>query len=174
MLIFLIGFMGSGKSFVGKRLAERMNYQFIDMDAYILEKENMTDIPVLFQTHGEAYFRAKEKEYLKDFFTLQNTIIATGGGTPCHFDNMEQICQYGLSIYLYVHPDFLVRRLENESEKRPLLEGEKGEPLRQFLIEKTAERSVFYDRAEVIFEVKENGESIVNEIYDFLNEIILN
>ncbi len=172
MLIFLIGFMGSGKSFVGKRLAERMNYHFIDMDDYILEKENFATIPQLFQVHGEAYFRTKEKEYLKDFFPLENTIIATGGGTPCFFDNMEQICQHGMSIYLYVHPDFLTQRLENESEQRPLLEGKKGETLRQFLIEKTGERSAFYDKAEVIFEVKADGEAIVNEIFDFLNEIL--
>ncbi len=168
MLIFLIGFMGSGKSFVGKELAERMNYNFIDLDAYIVENEQLT-ISEIFQKQGESVFRNKENTYLKSLFSLENTIVATGGGTPCFFDNMDLMCKNGITIYLYTKNEILFSRLKNEREKRPLIADTSDKELMNTIETKIAERSTIYESAEAIFEIKSIDDSnVINEIYDFL------
>ena len=168
MLIFLIGFMGSGKSFIGKKLAERMNYNFVDLDTYIVENEQLT-ISEIFQKQGESIFRSKENTYLKSLFSLENTIVGTGGGTPCFFDNMDLMCKNGITIYLYVKNEILFSRLKNEREKRPLVADTSDEELMNRIKIKIAERSATYESAEAIFEVKSIDDSnVINEIYDFL------
>ena len=168
MLIFLIGFMGSGKSFVGKKLAERINYNFVDLDTYIVENEQFT-ISEIFQQEGESVFRSKENAHLKSLFNLKNTIVATGGGTPCFFDNMDLMCKNGITIYLYTKNEILFSRLKNEREKRPLIVDTSDEELMNTIRIKIAERSAIYESAEAIFEVKSIDDSnVINEIYDFL------
>ena len=168
MLIFLIGFMGSGKSFIGKKLAERMNYNFVDLDAYIVENEQLT-ISEIFEKQGESVFRSKENTHLKSLFEIENTIVATGGGTPCFFDNMDLMCKNGITIYLYTNNEILFSRLKNELEKRPLITNATDEELMTTIKTRIAERSPMYERAEVIFEIKSIDDSnVINEIYDFL------
>ena len=168
MLIFLIGFMGSGKSYVGKELAERMNYDFVDLDTYIIENEQLT-ISEIFQKQGESVFRSKENTHLKSLFSLENSIVATGGGTPCFYDGMDLMCKNGITIYLYVKNEILFSRLKNEREKRPLIADTSDEELMNTIKTKIAERSATYESAEAIFEVKSIDDSnVINEIYDFL------
>ena len=117
MRIYLIGMMGSGKSTLGIKLAERLNYKFIDMDSYIENKLNMT-INNIFKEYGEAYFRNEEKNAFKDFLTMDDVIIACGGGVIK--DKANKALMDGLCIYLEVKLETLEKRLENDTT-RPLL-----------------------------------------------------
>jgi shikimate kinase len=99
MLIFLIGFMGSGKTSIGKKLAKKMKYAFLDLDQEIEKQENLS-ISEIFEIHGEDYFRVLEKKVLVDLTQLSNTVVSCGGGTPCHYNNIELINNAGISIYL--------------------------------------------------------------------------
>jgi shikimate kinase len=167
MLVFLIGFMGSGKSYVGKRLAEKLNYDFVDLDDYLVENEGLS-ITEIFEKHSENYFRERENHYLNDFLGKEKTVLATGGGAPCFFDNMKKMCANGITVYLYTSPDLLVERLSKQKDKRPLLMGKTDSELRDFILEKTKERAVYYDQAELIFEIKENSDKIIDDIFDCL------
>ena len=88
MIIFLLGFMGSGKSTLGKRLAKKMSWEFLDMDKVLEEQEGMT-VTQIFQEKGEAYFREAETQFLQGLDPSMNRIVATGGGAPCHTNNMD-------------------------------------------------------------------------------------
>src|SRR5688500_7926474 len=99
MKVFLIGFMGSGKSTVGKKLAQKMTLDFIDLDAYI-EKQRQKTISYFFENFGEEKFREIERDALAELLEKDNVVISTGGGTPCFFDNMEKIKKNGISVYI--------------------------------------------------------------------------
>jgi len=115
----LIGYMGSGKSTVGKRLAEEYSWQFIDLDDYIEQAEEMT-IASIFDQKGEIYFRKKELYYLKELLQKEeNIVLATGGGTPCYGTNMKEILATTENcFYLKVSIKGLLERLQNEKEQR--------------------------------------------------------
>ncbi len=117
MRIYLIGMPGSGKSTVGKKLANKINYQYIDMDEYIENKLNKK-IPLIFSEDGEAYFRLKEKEVLNDFLLLDNVIISTGGGVIKDKSNKDLM--NGKIIFIDVDLSILENRLKNDNT-RPLL-----------------------------------------------------
>ncbi|WP_316817742.1 shikimate kinase [Pedobacter nyackensis] len=146
MKIFLIGFMGCGKSTMGKKLAQKLGYIFIDLDHQI-EKSLGTTIGEYFATHGEAAFRKLESETLKNFDYPANTVIATGGGAPCFFDNMDWMNENGLSMYIEMSAAALAKRLENGKEKRPLLRDLNEEQMIEFIEKKLTERDIFYKRA---------------------------
>jgi shikimate kinase len=164
MKIFLIGFMGCGKSFIGKRLAERLNMPFIDMDEYLQNAENQT-IANIFTQYGEAYFRRLEKEKLREMLPVQNAVIATGGGAPCFHDNMAWMNQNGITIYLQASTDLLFGRLKSESEKRPVLGGRSDEALKQFISSKIEERNVYYSQCRwTILQGEGDAENILKQI----------
>ncbi len=119
MRIYLIGMPGCGKSTLGKRLAKNLNYEFIDMDSYI-EKNACMFIDEIFDSYGEDYFRALEKNTLDDFLKLDNVIIATGGGVIKDLSNKEKM--NGLCIYLKVPNDVLTERTSKSKTIRPLLQ----------------------------------------------------
>ena len=119
MRIYLIGMPGCGKSTLGKRLAKKLNYEFIDMDSYI-EKNACMFIDEIFDAFGEEYFRALEKNTLDDFLKLDNVIIATGGGVIKDLSNKEKM--NGLCIYLKVPNDVLTYRTSKSKTIRPLLQ----------------------------------------------------
>lgn len=146
MKIFLIGFMGCGKSTMGKKLAVKLGYEFIDLDHQI-ENSIGTTIAEYFSVHGEAAFRKLESEALKTFDYPANAVIATGGGTPCFFDNMEWMNASGLSVYIEMPAAALARRLEGGKEKRPLLRNLNEAEMISFIENKLTEREVFYKRA---------------------------
>jgi shikimate kinase len=166
MKIFLIGFMGCGKSTLGKKLALKLGYDFIDLDHQI-EKNVGTTIAAYFSANGEDAFRKLESETLKTFSYPNNVVVATGGGAPCFFDNMNWMNANGLSIYIEMPAAALAKRLENGKEKRPLLRGLNEAEMIRFIENKLAERDIFYKRA--ILTV--NG---INLSADAMRALILN
>ena len=111
MTIFIVGFMGCGKSTLGKKLAYNIEYDFIDLDIYIQEQEGKS-IKEIFVENGEDYFRKLERACLKKVINNKKTVISVGGGTPCYFDNIQLMNENGLTIYINMHPKYLISRLK--------------------------------------------------------------
>ena len=149
MKIFLIGFMGSGKTTLGRKLAARMGYEFIDLD-HKLEQQVELSIAEYFQIFGEDTFRQLESEVLKKTLYPDNAIISTGGGLPCYFDNMDWMKANGKSVYIKLSPKTLADRLETGKEERPLLQDKHGDALVAFIEQKLGERERFYSQASII------------------------
>lgn len=149
MKIFLIGFMGCGKTTMAKKLATKLGYELVDLDLEI-EKRVGQPIADYFAENGEEAFRKLESETLKTFNYPSNTVIATGGGAPCHFDNMEWMNKNGHTIYIKLSPLSLAKRLENGKTKRPLLKDLDQPGLIHFIENKLAARDRFYRQAKSI------------------------
>jgi len=151
MIVILIGYMASGKSTIGRDLADKVNYQFVDLDDYIEEREKMSIVD-LFKTKGEIYFRKIESIYLKEIIADKDDIILSlGGGTPCYGQNMSflQKASKVSSIYLKASIGALINRLENEKSKRPLVAHLKTEEeLGEFIGKHLFERNQFYSLAD--------------------------
>ena len=138
----------SGKSSLGKALANQLNYQFLDLDEVIVKREGIS-IPEIFRQHGEAYFRQSERAVLRSIIPNSQLVIATGGGTPCFFDNMPFIRATGFSLFLDVSPRELLRRLkDSKKNERPLFNAQMGASTLLVDLEiKYEERRVFYQQA---------------------------
>lgn len=150
MLFYLIGFMGSGKTYSGRRLAERLGIPFFDLDQLIEDAAGMS-IPIIFKQYGEDYFRRLEQEALHATAELHAAVISTGGGAPCFFDNMDWMNRHGTSIYLRTPPEILARRLMPERAHRPLLQPYDEDTLPGFIESKLAERAYIYEQANIIY-----------------------
>jgi len=147
--IFLLGFMGSGKSTTGKKLASHLNWSFIDLDEKIEQTTGM-EIRDIFSEKGEAFFRKIESDTLQGMASESNAVISTGGGTPCFGDNMDFMLRTGLTVYLRMTPARLKSRLAGTSEHRPLLKDIGKDGLQEYITAKLAEREKWYSRAEII------------------------
>jgi shikimate kinase len=162
MKIVLIGYMGSGKSSVGKQLSTALNYKFIDLDAQIELREGMS-IPKLFSERGEIYFRRKENEVIKDLIlSEEKMVLATGGGTPCYGDISDFLASKKnvITIYLRTSLDTLTNRLMLERNKRPLISHISEEAsLKDFIRKHLFERSYYYNQAQICIDT--DGISIV-------------
>lgn len=154
MLIVLTGYMGSGKTAVGKRLAEKMEVGFTDLDDVIAQQEGRS-ISDIFRIKKEIYFRKKERFYLEKILTTKDkTVLALGGGTPCYGGNMELILSRTPHVfYLKAGVATLLQRLEKEQHSRPLLKDIKKEDLSGFIRKHLFERSYFYLKAPHIIAV---------------------
>ena len=146
MRIYLIGYMGSGKSTLGRRLSKYLQVQFVDMDTYI-EERNYKTIPQIFEEEGEAEFRLKERKALEELSEFTDIVIATGGGAPCFFDNIELMNKSGKTIYLNIDPDILDDRLINSKTERPLIKGKSKKELVDFIDTTLRKRNEFYMKA---------------------------
>ena len=146
-VIFLVGFMGCGKSTKAKQLANLLACPVIDIDAVIVEQQGVS-IADYFAANGEEAFRQLENETLKSFDYPETCVVATGGGLPCYFDNMEWMNKNGMTVYLEMSPQQLVSRLHNR-EKRPLLKGMNDDELLAFIVGKLQERNVFYRQSKL-------------------------
>lgn len=155
MLIYLIGFMGCGKSSIGKRLAERLDFDLVDLDDAITERAGMS-IPEYFAARGEDAFRVLERNTLAETFDMMNTVVATGGGVPCHFDNLARINENGLSVYLKNDTDFFIDKLLGKTD-RPLVAGKSEPELRQYIEETLSTREPFYLQAKYVLTVGNLG-----------------
>ena len=149
MRIFLIGFMGSGKSTMGRALASELDLTFIDLDSFLEEKYFKT-IPQIFAEEGEESFRRKERKVLEEVCSFDNVILATGGGAPCFFDNMKLMNKSGFCVFLDVDVTSLVNRLIHAKTERPLIKGKSPEELHEFIEGLLAKRRPFYEKARYI------------------------
>ncbi len=149
MRIYLIGFMGCGKTTLGKKLALNLGYEFVDLDKKI-EAETGITIAQYFEQFGEDEFRKMERNVLKNTGSLETTVIATGGGAPCFFDNITWMNENGTTVYISLPPKALVKRLENGIDERPVLQGLRGPELEAFIAEKLLIREPFYNQATLI------------------------
>jgi len=147
MKIFIIGYMCSGKSTVGKRLAQKLNYSFIDLDFYF-EKKFHISVDDFFTKYGENAFRKIETQLLNEILVKDNIVISTGGGTPCFNENMNVMRKNGVSIYLKMHINSLKDRIINSKKKRPLLKNITNENVTDFLSNHLNEREAFYQQAD--------------------------
>jgi len=150
-IIYIIGFMGSGKTTAGKKLASLLGWKFIDLDKKI-EEYTGKSIPEIFTANGEEYFRELETQLLRNLKSQANTIISTGGGTPCHSDNMDFMIDTGLTIYLKLTPGQLKSRLSGSKGERPLIKDFEPAFLQAFIEKKLSDRERWYERSEITFE----------------------
>ncbi len=164
MLIFLIGFMGSGKSYTARNLSERIGIPYLDMDKAIEQKEGRS-IADIFSQSGEAYFRELEHQFLMDLQQHEDLIVATGGGTPCFHDNMAIMNGKGLTIYLNRSKDKCMSQLLKGVEKRPLLKGMTPDEVSAYYDLKLAERKPFYKQAHILA-----GDAEFDEIAEWIEE----
>ena len=168
--IFLIGYMGSGKTSMGIKLAENLGLTFVDMDHHIEEKYHKT-VSQIFAESGQDAFRKLEQNCLHEVAEFENCVIATGGGAPCFFDNMEFMNTHGLTVYLSLSAEQLATRLElSRAGKRPLIANKQGDELRQFIGEGLSAREAFYKQAKVSVsgsdeEILTNIEKAVSDFY---------
>lgn len=170
--IFLIGYMGAGKTTVGRKLAKEMNLSFIDLDLYI-EGRYHRSIRQLFAERGEEAFRDIEKRLLHEVAEFENVLVSTGGGTPCFFDNIEFMNMAGTTIYLKVSVDELASRLESCKQTRPVLQNRSGEELRSFIKENLEARTAFYEKANIIYDAEQMmTEADVQAITENLKDLI--
>lgn len=146
--VFLIGYMGCGKSTIGRYIAKDMGWRFIDMDAYVESQIGCT-ISQFFADKGEDEFRKAEAQALKNLATVHNVVIATGGGAPCHFDNIDVMRAAGLTIYIKVEPEVLAARLKDAKNQRPLIAGKSDDELLSFISAQLQKREPFYSKAEM-------------------------
>ena len=146
MRIYLIGYMGCGKSTLGRRLSDHLNMQFVDMDQFI-EMRNHKTIPWIFEEEGEAEFRNKERKALEELAEFTDIIIATGGGAPCFFDNIDLMNRSGKTIYINIDPAILADRLLKSKTERPLIKGKSKDELVAFIDETLKKRNHFYKQA---------------------------
>lgn len=146
--VYMIGFMGSGKTTAGKKLAAALGWSFIDLDQKI-EDETGETIAELFSEYGEEYFRRIESEVLRSFKYQTDTVISTGGGAPCHADNMDFMLETGLTVYLKLTPGQLRSRLSDSKGERPLIKNLDHESLLSFIEEKLSVREKWYTQAAI-------------------------
>lgn len=149
--VYIIGFMGSGKTTTGKKLASMLGWSFIDLDKKI-EEYTGKKIPELFSQYGEDYFRKTESDVLRTLKSHTDTVISTGGGAPCHSDNMDFMLENGLTLYLKLTPAQLKARLSESKGERPLLKDIDIGNLQSFIENKLTLREKYYCRAEIQIE----------------------
>ena len=144
--IILVGFAGAGKSTIGRKIAARIGWSFIDLDVAIEEYYHM-EIPCFFKKYGEENFRMCEHEVLKQNLNKRNTVLSTGGGTPCFYNNMDLIIESGLTIYIKMSPASLLQRLANSKKIRPFTQGKTPEEIKNYIDATFLERESFYNKA---------------------------
>jgi shikimate kinase len=150
--IILVGYMGSGKTTVGKALSKETGMMFYDLDWYI-ESRMRKSVSQIFAERGEEGFRKIEYNMLHEVAEFEDVIISCGGGTPCFFDNMDYLNQQGDVIYLKATPETLYKHLLMAKIERPLLKGKSAEELIAYITEHLKERSPFYEKARYILDV---------------------
>ena len=154
----------SGKTTLGKQLASKLGFTFVDMDELIVTKEGKT-IAKIFEENGEDYFRKIETEVLRSFNEKRNLIISTGGGAPVFFENMDFILENGISVYFDVPPQILFSRIYNSNKNdRPLIDKSDSEKLMENLVEKYNSRYPFYSRANILIKDDYSVGHIVKEL----------
>jgi shikimate kinase len=168
--VVLVGYMGSGKSIIGKLLSEKTELTFLDLDEIIEQKENCT-IKSVFETKGEIYFRKIEHSIFKEVIQNKNSfILSLGGGTPCYANNHEMLKNENVtSIYLNASIETLYNRLILEKSKRPIIANQNQEELKEFIAKHLFDRSFYYNQSNHKINVNnKSADEIVTEIEKLL------
>jgi shikimate kinase len=171
--IIIIGYMGAGKTTVGKALSKELSIPFYDLDWYIESRLRKT-VPQIFAERGEEGFRKVENNLLHEVAEFENVIISCGGGTPCFFDNMDYMNQQGETVYLKARPDVLYKHLKMGKTERPLLKNKSPEEMQEFIREQLERREEYYLKAKHVLDVSlmDNYEKIkisVAKLRELLN-----
>jgi shikimate kinase len=159
--VFLVGYMGSGKSTAGRKLANRLKYDFIDVDAAI---EEMTGKSVsrIFSEDGEDQFRQLEHSIIVSLCSRKNVVVATGGGAPCFFKNADLMNVAGVTVYLKMSPGALAKRIINSKSERPLLKYVLNEDLPAYITRHLMTRELYYNKAKLTIQ----GENLkIDDLY---------
>ena len=166
--IFLIGYMGAGKTTIGKKLSKALALDFIDLDKYI-QHTYQKSIYQLFEEKGEEGFRKIEQKALHEVADFENVVISCGGGTPCYFDNMEVMKKAGTTVYIQVDPEELANRLLVSKTIRPLIAGKSREELIPFIDNQLRERERYYNKADLV--IKRDKLITKEDVYITVNQI---
>jgi len=150
--VILVGYMGSGKTTIGRALAKELGVPFYDLDWYI-ESRMRKKIPQIFEERGEEGFRKIEHNMLREVAEFEDVVISCGGGTPCFFDNMDYLNQQGDTVYLKASPEVLYSHLKMGRIERPLIKGKEKEELLQFIGEQLGKRDEYYNKAKHVLNV---------------------
>ena len=152
MKVFLIGFMGSGKTHWGRLLSQKLDIPFFDLDEQVVNHEGKSIVEI-FASAGEEQFRLTEKDVLHIITESHDSfVMACGGGTPCYFNNVEYMNQSGITVWINTPLDVLFQRLLQEKEKRPLIKNLSDEQLRCFIIKKFSDRKIYYEQADAMMD----------------------
>jgi shikimate kinase len=151
--IFLVGFMGCGKSSGGKKLARAMQHRYVDTDKLVSSLNEMRPFEI-FEKMGEDYFRSEETKALKGICQMENIVVATGGGTPCFNDNMKMMNENGITVYLKASPSLLWHRVQKNKAKRPLIANIPDDQLLEFIVAKLKERRDYYQQAQITWKAE--------------------
>ena len=165
MRIFLIGMMGSGKTTLGRQLAARIQHTFVDLDAYLEQREGCS-IAQLFEQEGQERFRELEREALEAVVqAYEKVVISTGGGAPCFFDNIDFMNRHGRTVFLDVPVEEISRRLlASDLQMRPLLAGKTEEEVKSFLFKTLSHRRQFYERAGTTLQGGDIGVKLLQQL----------
>ena len=163
--IIIVGYMGAGKTTVGKALAKELGLTFYDLDWYIEERMRKT-VPQIFAEKGEEGFRKIENAMLHEVAEFEDIVLSCGGGTPCFFDNMEYLNRQGDTVYLKATPDVLYKHLKMGKKERPLLKNKTKEEMYRFIEEQLAQRETHYLEAKNVIDVSlmDNYEKIKTSV----------
>ena len=170
MRIFLIGFMGSGKSFLGKIWGEVYSIPFYDLDELIEEEERST-VENIFATFGEDYFREREAAVLRNTDRFENCIIACGGGTPCYFDNMQWMNKNGATVFLNESEINIYNHLKNDKKIRPLIISQDDKSLQAFIKNKLQQRIPFYNECRLLLKSDQLNKDGFAVIEKYINQL---
>ena len=166
--IYIVGYMGAGKTTAARRLAQRLGWEVVDTDALFEEKYKIS-VNDFFNKYDEPLYRKLESEVLKSTESLENVVVSTGGGTACYFDNMEWMNQHGLTVFLRISPKAAVDRVIHSRHKRPLVEGKSEEELIEFVNSHYASRLQFYELAQITVKSEDfDLEALLQKLTSFL------
>ncbi len=165
-VIILIGYMGSGKSTLGKKVARKLNYAFLDTDSVIEEQAGMT-IADIFHQFGEPHFRILEHDLLLSLKDRDKIVIATGGGMPCFNGNMELLNELGKTFYLNRSVNELAYRLSHAKKERPLIKGVSSEELTSFIQTNLEDRNPFYEQAHYILQREQQTPEFIETVLKY-------
>jgi shikimate kinase len=147
MKMVLLGYMGCGKSIVGRSLSREKGIDHIDLDQFIESREGLS-ITEIFEQKGEVYFRKKEGEYLREILAMEGSfILSLGGGTPCYGDAMTSVRSVAVAVYLRASTETLTKRLQEVADTRPLIAGIEKAELSAYIAKQLFERIPFYNQA---------------------------
>jgi shikimate kinase len=141
--------MGSGKSTVSRKLAHQIGYNCFDLDD-LFEQRFKINVADFFNRYDETLFRRLESQLLKETAILDDVVIATGGGTPCYYDNMEWMNKLGLTVFLEMSVPAIISRLQNSKKKRPLLMNKTNDEMNEFIHDHLRHRNIYYSQAQLV------------------------